>query len=193
MPARFFRDAAELRDWFEKNHGRERELWVGYFKKGIDRPGVSYLESVDAALCFGWIDGMVRRIDDRRYMQRFSPRTPKSPWSHVNVEKAERLIAEGKMHPAGKAAFDRRSAERTGVYSYENRPRDLDPSSLRKFHADAPAWAFYEQQPAGYRRTVAHWVLSAKREETRARRLAIVMEASRKRKRIDLLSPGRGA
>lgn len=192
MEPRHFETSEQMRAWLEKNHDQEKELWVGFYKKGVDEANVSYDDAVEVALCFGWIDGIVRRVDDRRYMHRLSPRTARSPWSKLNVERANRLIAEGKMHPAGKAALDRREDARTGIYGYEIRPRELDPASRKLLEADPAAWKFFQAQAPWYRRTVAHWILSAKRPETRARRVDVVLRASQSGRRIDLLSPPSG-
>lgn len=186
-----FASADAWRSWLEEHYATEREAWVGFFRAHVSEPGISYEEAVEVALCFGWIDGIVRRVDDRRYMHRFSPRQARSPWSRVNVEKVRRLVREGRMHPAGLAAFERRREDRTGAYSYEDRPKDLDQDSRRRFQAHPVAWKFFQAQPPGYRRTVAHWVLSARRPSTRSRRLEIVLQASQKGERIDLLSPAR--
>lgn len=187
---RFFATPRELRRWFAAHHADAGELWIGFWKKGVERPSVSYDEAVEEALCFGWIDGIVRRVDEASYMHRFSPRTARSPWSRLNLARARRLLAEGRMHPAGRAALERRAPRPGGTYSYERRPRELDDAALRRLRADPAGWAFYRQQPPGYRRTVAYWVLSAKRPETRERRLGVVLDASRRGRRIDLLAPG---
>jgi uncharacterized protein YdeI (YjbR/CyaY-like superfamily) len=186
----FFASRATLRTWFEEHHAEVRELWIGFYKKGSGRSGVSYDDAVEESLCFGWIDGIVKRVDELRYMHRFSPRTPRSPWSKLNVERARRLEVEGRMHPAGWAALERRTADRTGIYAYERRPKVLDRASLDVLRGDAEAWEFYQRQTPSYRRTVAHWVLSGKRPETRERRIRVVLRASRARRRIDQLAPG---
>ena len=152
---------------------------MGYYKQHTGRRGMSWSEAVDQALCFGWIDGRANKIDDDRYMQRFTPRKPGSNWSKVNVEKVARLAEAGKMRPAGLAAFERRRDERTGVYSFE---RDGDaglPEELEeRLRANAAAGEYFDRRPPWYRRSAAHWVLSAKREETRERRLAQLIEDS---------------
>ncbi|HEY8430056.1 MAG TPA: YdeI/OmpD-associated family protein [Sandaracinaceae bacterium] len=175
----FFRSAAELRAWLEANHATATELWIGYYKKGTTKKGITYAEAVDEALCFGWIDGQARSIDAERYQQRFTPRRKNSNWSKINVAKAERLIAEGRMRPAGLAAFEARSAARTGVYSFEQeKPTELDPARLAKLRANPAARAFFEAQPPSYRRTAALWVMSAKKGETRDRRLETLIACS---------------
>lgn len=185
----FFRTPTELRSWFEQNHASSKELWVGFYKKGVDREGVTYEQAVELALCFGWIDGIVRHVDDLRYTNRFSPRTLRSPWSRTNVQRAHRLIEQGRMHPAGLEALKRRAATRG--YSYAPRPKGLDGPSLERFRSEPAAWKHFQAQAPSYQRVVAYWVLSAKKEATRARRLDVVIRASREGRRIDLLSPGK--
>lgn len=170
MKPKFFRTAADFRAWLEKNHVTAKELWVGYYKKASGKRGMVYAAAVDEALCFGWIDGLAKSLDAERYMQRFTPRKPRSNWSHLNIRHVARLKAASKMHPAGLAAFAARDEKKTGVYSFENRPQEF-PSKLAKiFRAEKKAWRFWSAQPAGYRRTLVWWVISAKQEETRQRR-----------------------
>lgn len=187
---RFFRTPAALAKWFDTHGARKTELWVGYYKKASGKGGVVYKQALDEALCVGWIDGIVKSIDDDCYMQRYTPRTAKSIWSAVNIRKAGALIAEGRMKPAGLAAFERRSPERAGLYSFENRPQHLPPAFTKRFKADKKAWAFFEAQPPGYRRTVTFLVVSAKKEETRLRRLEHLIACSARGERIQqLVSP----
>lgn len=172
MKPRFFVTPADFRRWLERNHGRERELLVGFFKKGSGKPSITWPESVDEAICFGWIDGVRHTIDESAYSIRFTPRKPTSIWSAVNVAKAEALTAAGRMAPAGAAAFAARTPERTGVYSFERAATaKLTADEERRFSAQQRARAFFDAQPPWYRRTAFHWVVSAKRPETRARRL----------------------
>jgi uncharacterized protein YdeI (YjbR/CyaY-like superfamily) len=170
---RFFRSGTELRRWLERNHDRKTELWIGFYKKASGKRGITYEEALDQALCFGWIDGKVNTIDGERYKQRFSPRRPGSNWSSKNLRRVEELKAEGLMAPPGLAAFDNRDPARSGVQL----PEALDPALERRFRKDRPAWRFWEAQPAGYRRVATWWVMSAKREETRIRRLDKLMAA----------------
>ena len=165
----FFATADEWRQWLETHHDTESELVVGFWKRGSGKPCMTWSESVDQALCFGWIDAVRRRIDDESYSIRFTRRRPSSIWSNVNVEKVAALEEQGLMTDAGRAAFALRRADRTGVYSAENPLADLDEAPLR---ADPAAWAWWSAQPPSYRKVVAHWVTSAKRPETRAKRLA---------------------
>lgn len=174
----FFPTPADFRAWLEANHATAGELLVGFYKKGSGRPSITWPESVDQALCFGWIDGVRRRVDDESYTIRFTPRRRGSTWSLVNTRRALELIEEGLMQPAGLAAFEARDPARTDEYSYENRPQGLDSPYEAQFRANAAAWAYWEAQPPHYRRGAAHWVMSAKREETRQRRLATLIADS---------------
>ncbi len=172
----FFASAAEWRAWLEANHATESEVWVGMWRK-VHGKGMTWSEAVDEALCFGWIDSVAKRVDDDRRMQRFTPRKPVSNWSLVNVRKVEQLRADGKMRPAGEAAFARRRADKTGVYSFEQRDAAaFTPEQHAQFEAHAAAWAHWQARPPGYRKQATWWVVSAKREETRARRLATLIE-----------------
>jgi uncharacterized protein YdeI (YjbR/CyaY-like superfamily) len=169
----FFATPADWRAWLEEHHDTERELLVGFRKRGSGRASITWPESVDEALCFGWIDGVRRRLDDDSYTIRFTPRRARSTWSAVNVARVKELEAEGRMHPAGLAAFARRSDDRTAIYSYEQRrTAELGEAYEAELRADPAAWAYFAAQPPSYRRAAAHWVTSAKREETRRRRLA---------------------
>jgi uncharacterized protein YdeI (YjbR/CyaY-like superfamily) len=175
----FFATPGELRAWFEKHHDTAKELWVGFNKKGSGRQGITWPESVDEALCFGWIDGVRKSIDDSRYMNRFTPRTPQSHWSAVNIRKVMELKRAGRMRPAGLAAFGRRSEDRSGVYSYEQRHKaKLDGAQEKRFRQDRKAWDFFTAQPAWYRQTAIWWIVSAKREQTKAKRLDQLIEDS---------------
>jgi uncharacterized protein YdeI (YjbR/CyaY-like superfamily) len=189
MEARFFASPEEWRAWLEEHHDREPEVLVGYWKRGTGRPSLTWAESVDEALCFGWIDGVRRRVDDERYCIRFTPRRPRSRWSEVNVARVAELERGGRMRPAGRAAFAARTEE--GTYSYERQQREaaLDPERERRLRADEAAWAYFSAQPPSYRRAVIHWVTSARREETRDRRLAQLVECSAQGRRVPPLRP----
>ncbi len=188
MKPRFFRSPADWRAWLEEHHLSETELHVGFHKKLTGRPSLTWSESVDQALCFGWIDGVRRRVDDDRYTIRFTPRKPTSAWSHVNIAKVAALQAAGLMHPAGLAAFEARLGGRSRIYSYEQRHEaELAPADLATFRASATAWRYFASQPAGYRHTATFWVVSAKKEETRQRRLAQLIVDSAAGRRIALL------
>ncbi len=178
MRPRFFATSHDFRAWLEKNHATAVELWVGYYKKGSGKGGMVYPEAVEQALCFGWIDGVVNSIDADRYKQRFTPRRPRSYWSAVNIRKADALIAAGQMAAPGLAVFRARSAAPPGRYSNENKDVTLDAAMLKRFMAKRKAWRWFEEQPPSFRRLAAHWVTSAKREETRESRLATLIECA---------------
>jgi uncharacterized protein YdeI (YjbR/CyaY-like superfamily) len=184
MKPRFFRSAAEFRAWLAANHAKASELMVGFYKVASGKGGITYREAVDEALCFGWIDGVRRGIDDDRYENRFTPRKPKSYWSDVNTKRAKELIAEGRMAPPGLAAYERRDASETRRYSFERDAADFDAAQKREFRAAKTAWAYFSAQPPGYRKVAIWWVVSAKREDTRARRLATLIEHSRNGERL---------
>jgi uncharacterized protein YdeI (YjbR/CyaY-like superfamily) len=176
MEPTFFATPEEFRAWLEAHHDTETELLVGFHKKGSGRPSITWPESVDQALCFGWIDGVRKRVDDESYKIRFTPRKRASRWSRVNVERVAELTEAGLMRPSGVAAFEARTEE--GTYSYEQREAAFDADRERRLRGNAAAWAFFSAQPPWYRRTATHWVMSAKREETRDRRLSRLVEDS---------------
>jgi uncharacterized protein YdeI (YjbR/CyaY-like superfamily) len=181
----FFQTPQELRTWLEQNHDNETELLVGFYKKSTGKPSITWPELVDEVLCFGWIDGVRRGIDDESYTIRITPRKPTSNWSSVNIKRVGELEQQGRMTPAGRAAFERRSEKRSGIYSYEQRKKaKLDREQEREFKANADAWAFFQSQPAGYRRTATYWVTTAKREDTRRKRLAQLIEDSAAGRRL---------
>jgi uncharacterized protein YdeI (YjbR/CyaY-like superfamily) len=181
----FFESPEQFRAWLEEHHETEAELIVGYYRKRTGRPSMTWQQSVDEALCFGWIDGIRRGIDDDSYTIRFTPRKATSNWSSVNIARVAELEREGRMRPAGRAAFERRSAARSGIYSYEQRQAArLDAEQQREFEANAAAWAFFSEQPPGYRRTATHWVVNAKRPDTRAKRLATLIADSAAGRRL---------
>jgi uncharacterized protein YdeI (YjbR/CyaY-like superfamily) len=188
----FFRTPADFRKWFEKHHDTVPELLVGFYKKGSGKPSITWPESVDEALCFGWIDGIRRTIDDESYTIRFTPRRARSIWSAVNVKRVAELTKVGRMQPAGLRAFEARDPKRSGIYTYEQeRPKEeqrLDPAYQTKLEANAKAWAFFQAQAPYYRRIVSRWVMSAKKEETRLKRLATLIEDSARGRRIGPLS-----
>lgn len=166
----FFRDAGEFRAWLEVNHATETQLWVEVRKAHVADRGLTWADAVPQALCFGWIDSVSMPVDDDRRRQRWTPRKPGSIWSKVNVAHAERLIADGLMAPAGLAAFEARTPERTGTYSHENGEAELAPEIEAVLTASAAATAFLDAATPGYRKTVRHWIASAKRTETRLSR-----------------------
>jgi uncharacterized protein YdeI (YjbR/CyaY-like superfamily) len=178
MKPTFFPTAADFRVWLEKNHGTARELLVGFHKTGSGTPSITWPESVDEALCFGWIDGVRKRLDERRYTIRFSPRRAGSVWSAVNMRRAQVLIAEGRMQPAGLAAFEARRENRSGIYSYEQRKVGLEEPYERLMKKNRAAWNFFQAQTPSYRKLMGWWIVSAKKEETRLKRLGELIECS---------------
>lgn len=186
----FFPTPAAWRRWLEQHHATATEIQVGFHKKGTGTPSLTWPESVDEALCFGWIDGVRRSIDEARYMIRFTPRTARSTWSAVNIARVAALTAEGRMHAAGLAAFARRSEQRSGIYAYEQRQdAALAPADEARFRARASAWAYWEGRPPSYRRTATYWVTSARQEATRQRRMATLIECSAEGRTIPSLTP----
>ena len=185
----YFAAPAKFRAWLEKHHATASELLVGFYKKGSGKPSITWPESVDQALCYGWIDGVRRGLDDERYTIRFTPRKPTSTWSAINVARVAELSKQGLMHPAGLAAFERRRAERTASYSYEQRDRaELDEAQRAAFRADARAWAWFQASPPGYRHMATYWVATAKKPETRQRRLATLIADSARGQKIGPLT-----
>lgn len=188
MESIFFASAAEFRAWLEENHDKSQELWIGFYKKNAGKTGLTYPESVDLALCFGWIDGIRKSLDDTRYTNRFTPRKPGSNWSEKNINRVGELISEGLMHPAGLKAFEERTAAKSGVYSYEQRKEArLSDAQEEQFRANPKAWDYFQAQPPSYRQTAVWWVVSAKKEETRLKRLATLIEDSENGRAIPLL------
>jgi uncharacterized protein YdeI (YjbR/CyaY-like superfamily) len=171
-----FKTPAAFRAWLKKHHKTSPELLLRTFKVHAADRGVTYAQALDEALCFGWIDGVRRSVDKDSFSIRFTPRKPRSIWSRINVGHAERLIKEGRMMKAGLEAFEARDDKLTGVYSFENRPKEFAPDLARTFRANNKAWAFFEQQAPSYRRTVTYWVMSAKQDATRLRRLKSLMD-----------------
>jgi uncharacterized protein YdeI (YjbR/CyaY-like superfamily) len=186
----YFKSPAAFRSWLEEHHETETEVWVGMWKKATGRQGMSWSEAVDEALCFGWIDGLLRRVDDERHMQRFTPRKPTSNWSAINVAKVAQLGAEGRMVPAGEAAFARRRDDKTAIYSHEQRSKpQLEPGEQAQLEANEAASAYFSAKSPSYRRQATWWVISAKRPETRARRLSTLIEDSAAGRSIKPLTP----
>jgi uncharacterized protein YdeI (YjbR/CyaY-like superfamily) len=187
----FFATPAAFRDWLTQHHATAAELWVGFYKKGSGRPSITWPEAVDEALCVGWIDGLRKSIDAERYRNRFTPRKPRSTWSAVNIARVAELTAQGRMQPAGLAAFAQRSEARSGIYSHEQ-PKDLTLSAAdeEQFRANPTAWAFFQAQPPSYRHSALHWVLSAKQEPTRQKRITTLIDDSANGLRIAPLRRG---
>jgi uncharacterized protein YdeI (YjbR/CyaY-like superfamily) len=181
----FFATPSAFRRWFAKNHRRATELWVGFYRKDSGRLSITWPESVDEALCFGWIDGIRKKVDDESYKIRFTPRRVTSTWSAVNIARIAVLTGEGRMQPGGVAAFARREESNSARYSFENRESaKLSADDEREFRRDPVAWEFFQRQPAGYRRLAAWWVISVKRPETRRAHLQRLIAESRARRRI---------
>ena len=193
MTPTFFRTPEEFRAWLKDNHGGAAELLVGFHKKASGQPSISWPESVDEALCFGWIDGVRHGIDDVSYTIRFTPRRPGSIWSAVNVRRARTLIAGGRMGAAGIAAFEARSEDRTGQYSYEQRPDELIEPYAGMLARHAPAHRFFAHQTPSYRRAAIWWVISAKKEETRWERMQKLIELSSQGRQIPQFPSARTA
>lgn len=184
MKPKFFRDAQALRSWLEENHDKQTELWVGMYKKGTGKPSITWPEVVDQCLCFGWIDGVRKSVDDHAYMNRITPRRKGSNWSAINIKRAKELIELGLMTPAGAAAFAQRDEQKANSYSFEQKNVELPPEYQRQLEKNKKAFAFWQKQPPSYRRTAAWWVLSAKQEPTRRRRLEALIRDSAAGERI---------
>jgi len=162
----FFKSPSEFRRWLKGNHDKTGELWVGFYKKDSGKPSITWPESVDEALCFGWIDGIRKSVDAISYTIRFTPRKPRSNWSAVNIRRVQELTRTGRMHAAGLKAFEARKEERSGIYSFEQKRPKLDAAYERKLQANKAAWKFFQAQAPWYHRTASWWVMSAKKEET---------------------------
>jgi uncharacterized protein YdeI (YjbR/CyaY-like superfamily) len=185
----FFSSPAEFRAWLEEHHETASELWVGYYKKATGKPTMTWSEAVDEALCFGWIDGKLQRIDEERHRQRFTPRRPNSNWSAINIAKVAELRKQGRITPAGEAAFAARREDRSAVYSYERRHEAaFDAEQEATFRANKAAWTWFGEQSPSYRQMATFWVVSAKRPDTRARRLATLIECSAEGRRPPALT-----
>jgi uncharacterized protein YdeI (YjbR/CyaY-like superfamily) len=184
LKPKFFPKPADFRKWLEKNHKRAAELWVGFYKKDSGRPSITWPESVDEALCFGWIDGIRKRVDEVSYKIRFTPRRRGSIWSAINIKRAQELTKEKRMRPVGAKAFAARREYRSGIYSYEQRPVELPERYAESLKKNKTAWEFFKAQPPSYRKLISWYVVSAKREETRLERVGKLVAASAKRKRL---------
>lgn len=180
----FFPNTDEFRKWLEENHQSASEVLVGYYKVKTGKPSMNWSDSVDEALCFGWIDGIRRSIDENSYYNRFTPRRPRSNWSRVNIEKVEKLIQQGKMHPAGLAAYNKRTDLKTETYSYENLPEKLSDELEAVFRQHPKAWDFFLSQAPSYKKTKIYWVMSAKQPATQEARLAKLIHASEQETRF---------
>lgn len=188
MKPTFFKTPSDFRKWLEKNHLKEKELLVGFYKVGSGKPSITWPQSVDEALCFGWIDGIRKTIDDESYTIRFTPRKPKSIWSAINIKKIAELKEKGLMKPAGIAAFEKREEKRSEIYSYEKAPAKLSAEFEKKFKANKKAYSFFLSLPPSMQRASLHWVMSAKQEKTRISRMESLIRDSEAGKKIKPLS-----
>lgn len=180
----YFKDQNAFRKWLEKNHNKESEITVGYYKVGTNKPSLTWSQSVDQAICFGWIDGIRRSIDKERYCIRFTPRKPTSTWSEVNIRKVEELKKKGLMNEAGLDKYNNRKGSKSGIYSFENEITKLDESFERIFKANKIAWGFFVKQAPSYQKTRSHWVMSAKHQATKIARLNKLITASESHTRL---------
>lgn len=185
----FLASPAEFRSWLKTHHADAAEVLVGFYKKDTGKPSLTWPESVDCALCFGWIDGIRKSLGDQSYTIRFTPRKPTSTWSAINIGRVTELEKMGLMQPAGRKAFEQRKDAKSAIYSYERvATAKLSAAQEKKFRSRKPAWAFFQAQPPGYQRRATHWVISAKKEETSMKRLAILIEESAHQRRLGILS-----
>ena len=188
MKIKFFKTPDQFRKWLEVNHDKSKELLVGFYKKDSGKQSINWPEAVDEALCFGWIDGIRKSIDETSYTIRFTPRKPRSIWSAVNIKRAAELSKIGRMHDSGLKTFNERDPKKAMQYSYEQKNKKLDPTYEKKIKANKKAWRFFQAQATWYKRTSTWWIISAKREETRLKRLNILIDYSEKNKTIPPLT-----
>ncbi len=179
-----FETVEQLRGWFEANHDSAGEAFIGHYRKGVPKVSVSYAQIVEEALCFGWIDGVTFRVDDEVTANRYTPRRRGSSWSAVNIARVAELRAAGRMHQAGIRAFEERDRRKDAIYSYEGEPQELPPDLRARLGADAAAWSYWQSETPSYRRSATHWVLTAKRPETRERRFASLAADSAEGRRV---------
>jgi uncharacterized protein YdeI (YjbR/CyaY-like superfamily) len=184
MQPQFFKDKEALRKWFSKNYKTEPELWLGYYKTNTGKPSITWSESVDVALCFGWIDGVRKSLGDESYVIRFTKRKPTSIWSTINIRKVEELTKQGLMLPEGLEAFSKRNPEKSGIYSFENDAKEFSKEYEKKFKANKAAWKFFTAQAPYYKKQMIHRVVSAKQKKTQVSRLEKLIAASEEGKRI---------
>lgn len=184
----YFESGFAFRQWLEEHHHVAVELWVGFYRKDSGREGVTYFEAVDEALCFGWIDGIRKRVDDASYTNRFTPRKARSIWSAINTKRVAALKKQGRMHAAGLKAYAARDPKRSGIYSFENAPRQLDAAAGRRFRANKKAWEYFKAQAPWYQRTAIWWIVNGKKAETREKRLAQLIKDSASERRLAHLS-----
>jgi uncharacterized protein YdeI (YjbR/CyaY-like superfamily) len=180
----FFNTAADFKKWLEKNHAIEKEIWVGYYKTSSEKTGITWPQSVDEAISFGWIDGIRKSIDQESYCNRFTPRKANSNWSAINIEKAETLIRQGRMHASGLELYKNRKEDKSIVYSYENKPEKLPPEFEQLLMANEKAWQHFKSLPPSHQRTTFYWIMSAKQLSTQQSRLEKLIKASEQGKRL---------
>ena len=184
MTTTFFATQSDFRKWMTKNHQKEKELLVGFYKVNTGKPSMTWSQSVDEALCFGWIDGVRKSIDKDSYSIRFTPRKPTSIWSAINIAKMDTLVKQGLVKPAGLASFKLRREERSGIYSHEREPAQLSAEYKKQFQANRKAWEFFTTQAPSYQKVMTHWIMTAKQKETQLRRLEKTISESEKLKRV---------
>ena len=185
MKPAYFPTPADFRAWLTENHAAHTELFVGFHKKDSGLPSITYPEALDQALCFGWIDGVRKSVSPTSYMVRFTPRKPKSYWSKVNTKRANELVKQGLMQPPGAKVFQARDLTTTNRYSFESETAKLPPAFTRQFKSNPEAWSFFQSQPPYYKRVATFWVVSAKQEPTRLRRLESLIATSARHRRLD--------
>lgn len=184
MEPTFFATQAAFREWLEKHHKKETELLVGFYKVNSGKPSMTWSQSVDQALCFGWIDGVRKSIDNESYSIRFTPRRRSSIWSAINIQKVEELNKAGLMTPEGQKAFDLRTENKSRIYSHEKEPAILDPNYESQFKMNPIAWEFFNAQAPSYKKVMTHWIMTAKQEKTRLSRLEKTIQISEQQKRM---------
>jgi len=187
----FFPTQKHLRKWFTKNHKKEKELWVGFYKVATRKPTVTWSQAVDEAICFGWIDGIRKSLDEESYCNRFTPRKPTSNWSAINIKKVEELTKLGLMKPEGLHAFSLRKENHSIVYSYENHSVEFEKSYEKKFKSNNKAWKYFQSMATSYKKITARWVMSAKQESTRLKRLNELINNCAAGKKIKAMSYGK--
>jgi uncharacterized protein YdeI (YjbR/CyaY-like superfamily) len=184
MDPTFFPTPSDFRQWLEENHDKKKELWVGYYRKSTKIPSINWPQSVREALCYGWIDGLRKSIDEKSYKIRFTPRRRNSHWSQVNLKMVDELIKNGKMQPAGLKIYQKRNPAKEQQFSYEREAAQLTEEYLEQIKAQPKAWDFFQNLPPGYKKQTVHWVMQAKREATRQKRLTILIESATEGKRV---------
>jgi len=189
MKPTFFAKQEDLRKWFEKNHQKKKELWLGYYKANSGKPSITWPQSVDEALCFGWIDGVRKSLGEKSYVIRFTTRNPNSIWSAINIKKAEELIKQGLMYPAGLEVFNQRNEKKSRVYSFEQKNIQLAPQFKKQFKQNKIAWKFFQSQPPSYQKPAIWWITSAKQDATKQKRLEILIKDSEAGQKIKRLRP----